>query len=191
MDDQVLVSVIVPVYNGSYQLSLCIQALRSSSYRSFEIIVVDDASTDDSAEIARKNGTMVLQCLKQSGPAAARNLGSKKARGDILFFVDSDVLVKPDTLARVVGDFSKHPDVTAVFGSYDDDPADNNFFSQYKNLVHHFVHQQSNSDAVTFWAGCGAIRKDAFFSAGGFSRQRGQQPLFRLQPAHGRLFTGF
>ena len=59
-----------------------------------------------------------------------------------------------------------------MFGSYDGKPAEPNFFSQYKNLLHHYVHQQSRSEAVTFWAGCGAIRRDVFQAVGGFNHYK-------------------
>jgi GT2 family glycosyltransferase len=58
--------------------------------------------------------------------------------------------------------------VQAIFGSYDANPADPGFFSQYKNLYHHFVHQHANISASTFWSGCGAIRKETFLRVGGF-----------------------
>ena len=80
--------------------------------------------------------------------------------------------MKETTLASVAEDFTENPDIAAVFGSYDDEPAEKNFLSQYKNLVHHYVHQQSSSEAVTFWAGCGAIRKEIFFSVGGFDGKK-------------------
>ena len=111
MKDQPLISVIIPVYNAAHYLKQCIAAIRTSSYPSYEIIVVNDASTDDSAETARKHGAMVLELPSQSGPAAARNYGAKKAKGDILLFIDSDVLVKKETLAVVAKDFVKNPDL--------------------------------------------------------------------------------
>ena len=176
MDKQPFISIIIPVYNGSQYLNLCLDVLIASSYPSYEIIVVDDASTDDSAEISRQKGVTVLQLPEQSGPAAARNYGAQKARGDILFFVDADVVVQKDTITRVAADFQKNLEVAAVFGSYDDEPAEKDFCSQYKNLYHHFVHQQSSHEAVTFWAGCGAIRSDAFHEVGGFDPKTYPRP---------------
>lgn len=170
------VSVIVPVYNASRFLSRCLDALIASDYEAFEIIVVDDGSTDNSIEISRTKGVTLLQMPRQSGPAAARNLGAGTARGEILLFVDSDVVVQRATLGRVAYDFGQTPEVAAVFGSYDDDPAEKNFLSQYKNLQHHFVHQQSNSEAVTFWAGCGAVRREVFMAVGGFDPDRYSRP---------------
>jgi glycosyltransferase involved in cell wall biosynthesis len=176
MNPQPFVSVIVPVRNAPHDLTRCLEAIKKSSYSRYEIIVVDDASTDETGEVARTNGAAVLRLPTQSGPGAARNQGAEKAKGEILFFIDSDVLVHQDTIDRVVKDFSDHPDVGALFGSYDDDPAAKNFFSQYMNLRHHFVHQMSQKEAVTFWAGCGAVRKDVFFSVGGFDKEKYSRP---------------
>lgn len=166
-----MISIIIPVYNAGQYLERCLNALINSSYPSFEIIVVNDCSTDDSAEIAPKKRGRVCTLPQQSGPAAARNYGAKVAQGAILFFVDADVVVQRDTLMRIAILFQEHPDLAAVFGSYDDDPAERNFLSQYKNLLHHFVHQHSNTEAVSFWAGCGAIRREVFFAIGGFDSQ--------------------
>jgi len=176
MENQPLVSVIIPAYNASQYLERCIAAITGSTYSSYEIIVVDDASVDETAKIARKLGTTVLELPHQSGPAKARNYGTKKAQGDIFLFVDSDVLIKKDTIARIVHNFVQNSDISAIFGSYDKNPSEKNFFSQYKNLLHHFVHQISSSDAITFWAGCGAVRKEVFNSVGGFDNNKYSKP---------------
>jgi glycosyltransferase involved in cell wall biosynthesis len=176
MDEQPFVTVIVPLYNASKFIGRCLAALLASSYQPFEIIVVDDCSTDNGAELCREKSVTVLKMVRQSGPAAARNFGVQKARGEILFFVDSDVVVRSDTLARAVDDFTKSPTIAAVFGSYDDDPAEKNFLSQYKNLQHHFVHQHSDEAAATFWAGCGAIRREVFDAVDGFDSKNYPKP---------------
>jgi len=133
-----------------------------------ECIVVDDNSSDDSAALAEAAGAVVLRTLGARGPAAARNLGAAHASGDLLVFVDSDVCVRADTMARIRRRFELYPRLDALFGSYDDEPASAGFVSQYKNLLHHFVHQQGREEAATFWAGCGAIRREVFLEAGGF-----------------------
>lgn len=176
MDQQPFISVIVPVFNGEAFLKRCLQAVTASSYQAYEVIVVDDCSTDKSAEISRQHGATVLRMQHQSGPAGARNLGAREARGDLLLFVDADVVVKTDTVERVAADFANDPRIAAVFGSYDEDPAEKNFISQYKNLFHRFVHQQSSSDAVSFWAGCGAVRRNVFLTVNGFNAERYPRP---------------
>lgn len=162
------ISVIIPVYNAEDYLRECLTALARSSEPAFEIIVVDDGSTDGSVTVAREFGAKVLSTEGRTGPAFARNIGSKSAKGGILFFVDSDVCVQEDTLAKIDGEFARNPDVDAVMGSYDDWPSARNFMSQYRNLMHHYVHQKSRREAVTFWAGCGAIRRTIFLEFGGF-----------------------
>jgi len=161
-------SVIVPVYNGTAFLERCLSSLRLSDTEAFECIVVDDGSTDDSAAVARRHGATVLVLDVRGGPARARNRGAALARGDVLVFLDADVCAHPDTLRRMLTHLDEHPEVQAVMGSYDDTPADPGFVSQYKNLLHHFVHQHSRTDAWTFWAGCGAVRRASFLEIGGF-----------------------
>lgn len=170
------ISVIVPVYNGRDFLTKCLDALFSSSYRDFEVLVVNDCSTDDSPEIAADKGARVISTSRRSGPGAARNLAAERAVGEILMFVDADVVVKSDTLERIASRFKDQPGISALFGSYDDEPAEKNFLSQYKNLQHHFVHQHSNSDASTFWSGLGAMRRAVFLQHHGFDHKKFSEP---------------
>ncbi len=176
MSETPRISAIVPVHNSSEHLRQCLDALLSSSYQALEIIVVDDGSTDNSAAIGRRKGVTVFRLRKRLGPAAARNLGARYAKGEILLFVDSDVVVKPHTVERLMENFSSSPRTAAVFGSYDDEPRARNFLSQYKNLLHHFVHQRSSTEAGTFWAGCGAIRREVFHAVHGFDQERYLKP---------------
>jgi len=169
-------SVIIPVHNGGAHLPRCLDALRASDLKSYEAIVVDDGSTDGSADAARARGFEVLRLDARRGPAAARNEGARRARGNIFLFLDSDVLARADTLARVEAFFKEHEGTAALFGSYDDAPDAPGFVSQYKNLAHHFIHQRSRADAETFWAGCGAVRREAFEHVGGFDETRYTRP---------------
>jgi len=168
ISDYPLISIIVPVFNSSEYIEKCLQGLFASSYENFEVIAVDGGSTDDTREIAEKMKAMVFQIDPTKGVAAARNLGAQKSHGEFLLFVDSDVVVRKDTLSLVFENFKNHPEIDAVFGSYDDSPTDENFLSQYKNLLHHFHHQHAKTEASTFWTGCGAIRKNVFEDIGGF-----------------------
>ncbi|MGH9661887.1 MAG: glycosyltransferase, partial [Bryobacteraceae bacterium] len=104
----------------------------------------------------------------RGGPARARNLGVAVARGDVILFLDSDVCVAPDTISRVRAAFDEDPALDALIGSYDDAPGSKDFLSQYKNLMHCFVHQTGRRVACTFWSGCGAIRRGVFLEYSGF-----------------------
>lgn len=163
------ISVIIPVFNGSKTLYRCLESVFASSYPYFECILVDDHSTDDSLSVARTFDTEIIRLNTQGGAAHARNRGAQTAQGDILLFVDADVMIYPDSIDKVVNTFDQHPEISAVFGSYDDQPACSNFCSQYKNLFHHYIHQTSREDATTFWSGCGAIKKDVFLGIGKFN----------------------
>ena len=162
------ISVIIPVYNDSSNLIASIEAIFRSSYRNFEVIVVDDGSTDDSAEVARSLGARVHQVRTRGGPAAARNLGARLAEHPYLLFVDADVCVANETLRQVAETFRQDPTIDAVFGSYDRSPGARNLVSQYRNLLHHHVHQRSNREAFTFWSGCGAVKRSVLLELGGF-----------------------
>ncbi len=166
-------SVVVPVRNGGRDFERCLQRLRDSLLRDFELIVVDDGSTDDSGSLALSAGAVVVRIPTPRGPAAARNLGAQAAASPLIFFLDADVAVHPETLGLALARFEAEPALTALFGSYDDRPAAPGFVSQYRNLLHHFVHQQGVfhggiRPAHTFWTGCGMIRREAFLEFGGF-----------------------
>lgn len=163
---------ILPVHNGGTDLDRCLEALAASAYPAFEIIVVDDASTDGlTGPVALRHGAKLIVLDEQSGPAAARNRGAREALGDILFFTDADVVLYPDALALAAKALASNRQISAVFGSYDDCPGHRSFLSQYRNLFHHWVHQTGNPEAFTFWSGCGAIRRDIFQDMNGFDER--------------------
>jgi GT2 family glycosyltransferase len=166
-------SVVVPVRNGGRDFERCLQRLRDSQVTDFELIVVDDGSTDDSASLARKAGATVVHHPLPQGPAAARNLGARVATGPLIFFLDADVAIHPHALELALARFDSDPGLSALFGSYDDTPTAPGIVSQYRNLLHHHVHQQGQfhqgiRPAHTFWTGCGIIRRDVFLDYGGF-----------------------
>jgi GT2 family glycosyltransferase len=189
------ISVIMPVFNGAefIQRSLPPLIAMQESGEILEVIVVDDGSTDETRQIAARLGARVESSGGRLGPGGARNQAAAIARGDVLWFVDADVVVHADAaacLSRGLAD----PSVVAVFGSYDSNPPARNFFSQYKNLVHHYYHQHANDEASTFWSGCGAVRREAFIASRGFDVERYKYPSIedielghRLIKAGGRV----
>lgn len=162
------VSVVIPVHNGGEKFRHCLEGLKSLSPSPLEIIVIADGDVDGSAQRAREFGAKVIEVTDRGGPARARNIGANAARGDIIFFLDGDVVVPSDTIAQIEAEFAAHDDLAAFIGSYDESPGASNFLSQYKNLFNHYVHQNANEEASTFWGACGAIRQEVFLAVGGF-----------------------
>ena len=152
MPKQTELSAIVPATDRPATLERCVDAIRAATGPPGEVIVVDSPPG--------------------SGPAAARNAGAAGASGRLLAFVDSDVVVHADAFERMRAAFAADPELVAVFGSYDDAPADRGLVSIFRNLLHHWVHQSSAGRATTFWAGLGAVRADAFRAVGGFDDRR-------------------
>ncbi|MGE0813595.1 MAG: glycosyltransferase family 2 protein [Vicinamibacterales bacterium] len=165
-------SIVVPAFNNAVQLQACLQALPAASTAPHEILVVDDGSTQEIRDIAEHNGAAYLRLDSNSGPSSARNAGARRAAGDVLVFIDSDVVVAPGGIDRLVGALDADRDVAAVFGSYDDNPSAPGILSQYRNLLHHYMHQTASPEASTFWAGLGAVRRPVFEAIGGFDERR-------------------
>lgn len=145
-------SVIVPATDQPATLAQAVPAIRAGLYPGEELIVVTEPAN--------------------IGPAEARNLGAATATGDVLVFVDADVVVNADALGRLRTAFDADPGLTAVFGSYDDGPMSQAVISEFRNLLHHHVHQSCPGPASTFWSGLGAVRREAFLAAGGFDADR-------------------
>jgi hypothetical protein len=148
----VRLTAIVPATDSPATLGRCTAAIRAAAEAPEELVVVERAAGP--------------------GPAAARNDGAAGAAGDVLVFVDSDVVVRPDAFARVRAAFAGEPGLVAVFGSYDDRPEAPGTVSRFRNLLHHHVHHEGAGPASTFWAGLGAVRRDAFEEVGGFDAAR-------------------
>ena len=159
-------SVVVPVRNGGRDFGRCLQRLRGSSLADFELIVVDDGSTDDSAVTAARAGADLAPTAHAARTRGGAQPGrSGRQSSQLVFFLDADVAVHRETLARALARFERDPSLCALFGSYDDQPTATGIVSQYRNLLHHFVHQQGVfvdeiRPAHTFWTGCGAIRRE-------------------------------
>ncbi len=186
------VSIVIPVRDGGANFRRCLEAIVACDPPPHEAIVVDDGSRDDSARVAREWGARVISTGQPaSGPAEARNAGARAASGDVILFVDADVALHPDAIGRVTRNFESDLALTACFGSYDDDPAAPDFLSQYKNLFHYYVHQSARADASTFWAGCGAIRREAFLAAGGFSREYGRPAIEDIELGYRLKAAGY
>jgi hypothetical protein len=149
-------SVVVPAGRNPPTLGRCTAALEPQLRAGDELVVVDDLPSRSAGEL--------------------RNAGAVRATGDVLVFVDADVVVRPGALEQVRGTLSADGGLVAVFGSYDSDPG-GGAVSRFRNLLHHHVHQQGDGPARTFWAGLGAVRRSVFLREGGFDVDRYPRPM--------------
>jgi glycosyltransferase involved in cell wall biosynthesis len=163
-------SFIIPFHRDLVSLERCLRALDPVPDGG-EVIIAADGAIDDCREIAATHGARVIAVDGPRGPAVARNAAAAAATGDVLVFVDADVMVSRSGLARMMRLFETGSENAAVFGAYDEEPDHPAFMSQYKNLSHSFIHQASAARARTFWAGFGAVRRHAFRSVGGFDER--------------------
>lgn len=127
------VSVIVPAFNAEATLGACLDSLHRQTLHPFEIIVVDDASTDTTSWTAAAKGAQTLRMLGNGGPGLARNAGAAVATGDILAFIDSDCVARPDWLEHMVGTLTREQ-LGAVTGGYGG-PLTEAFLPRLQDLV--------------------------------------------------------
>lgn len=191
-------SVVVPAYAARETLPACLSALRAAVPPPAEIIVYDDASPDDTAQIARRFGARVIEGQANRGPAYGRNRGAEAASSDVVVFVDADVAVRPDAPGKLARAVQRDEATVAAFGAYADRAADvvTNQAGRYANLRHHHVHAeaaQAGGEAETFWSGLGAVDRRAYLAAKGFDEAYGRPSIedvelgLRLRRADGRI----
>ncbi len=162
------IDVVVPAYNAGGYIDRCLDGLLSAGFARSEVTVVDDGSTDDTAARCRARGIEPLRLDRNRSASTARNAGARQGRSAVVFFVDADVVVGERARAVLEEFFRRHPGHAAVFGTYDDSPADPGRVSRIRNLLHRHVHISNEGEAITFWSGCGAVRRSAFEAVGGF-----------------------
>jgi glycosyltransferase involved in cell wall biosynthesis len=131
------ISIVIPNYNGASTIGKCLEAALASRYGAFEIVVVDDCSSDDSVEIIKRFPCRLISLDKRSGAAAARNRGAESSKGDVLFFIDADCLIRADALTRANEAITGHANVI-MGGTYSPLPYDRDFFSVFQSLFIHY-----------------------------------------------------
>src|SRR3989339_227825 len=104
-----MISVVIPTYNRSKSLKMCLQSLKKQSFKDFEVIVVDDGSTDDTKKSFDSISSSRFRYIKKEngGQSSARNLGVKESVGDIIAFTDDDCVVDVNWLKAVKQSFDR------------------------------------------------------------------------------------
>ena len=166
------ISLVIPVYNAEATLAECLTRVFQSSFESFEVVLVDDGSTDRSRAIAQTFPVRIVPSPGRVGPAVARNIGARAAVGELLFFIDSDVMLRPDSLARLADAF-EDPTVDALCGVQSAEMRHQDLVSQYKNLWMRWTYLRHTGSVPLFYTTAAAMRRDAFLRVGGFDEGYG------------------
>jgi hypothetical protein len=166
--DAAAVSVVIPAHRADVALRACLDSVEACRPRAGEVLLVVDGDAAGCAALAAGRGVRVLHTRGGAGPAVARNLGARSADGEVVLFLDADVVVPGDLVGRVAAVLAGGPRLDGVIGSYDAAPAAPGVVSAFRNLLHHHVHQTSRAEAFSFWSGCGALRRTVLLASGGF-----------------------
>ena len=166
-EHNLLVSIIIPVKNGGATIGDCLGSIKRSYYKNIEVIVVDDHSTDNTGEIVRHFGARLIEAGEGRGANNARNLGAKQAEGKILIFIDSDIVIRRETVLGIVEQLEEEG-VDAVVGLYTAKHRHENLISQYKNLWIRYSYIKSPPAIDWLFGAISGIRRETFMRLGGF-----------------------
>jgi glycosyltransferase involved in cell wall biosynthesis len=159
------ISVVIPSRNASRTIAECLRAVYASAYSNYEVIVVDDASSDGSREIIKRFPCRLVELEKRAGVSKARNIGARHSRGEVLLFIDADCLLKRDSLALINQAFNSGAKV--IGGTYTRIPKDSRgFFSTFQSVFVNYFETKDKPDYIA--AHCLALEKKVFQEAGGF-----------------------
>lgn len=168
------IRIVIPTYNSERTIEKCLKAVYSSDYKDFEVVVVDDGSTDNTVKLANKFPCKLIKSTVNKGPAHVRNVGAKNCNKNYLLFIDSDVIIKEDTISKLITRVQKEK-VEAVIGSYTTIPINPSKYSIYHNLFQYYYYflrtAQQSKITTLFWTGCGLVETKAFNQIGGFREE--------------------
>lgn len=165
-------SIIIPTYNEEKDILECLKSLLAQDYSNFEIIVIDDGSTDETLEKIdefNRNNKKKVKILKQNhaGPGLARNLGAKNAGGDILIFIDADMTFDKDYLKFLIKPIIEKKEIIGTTHEVEIVKNVDNIWSRCWGKIRI---SKENSKEVNIFR---AIRKDDFLRLGGFDPKYG------------------
>ena len=164
-----MISVIIALYNAENVIGRCLESVYASSYTDYDVIVVDDCSTDNSCEVAGTFPCKLLRLDKNSGPAHARNVGVKHSRGGILFFIDSDTELDSRALGLINETFEDEKGIVAIVGLPRKKSLSKGLAPEFNALKNHYTLALANKYSDYFSSQVGAVRRETFLAVGGFN----------------------
>jgi GT2 family glycosyltransferase len=185
------ISIVIPVYNAETTLRACLASIARNADVACEVIAVDDMSSDGSVAIIQEYSCRLIRLQTHVMAAACRNIGAAEASSRLLLFFDADQVMQANCLSQFVQAFESDPTVAAVVASFTAHTPAPGFFSQLKNLRHHYIHQRASKDGRTLASGFTAIRKEVFDSCGGFEEPFGPSSVEDIALGHKMAIQGY
>lgn len=162
------ISIIIPIYNAEKTLFECLNSIQNLDYKKYEVILVDDNSKDNSLEITKKFQFKTISLKKNVGAAETRNIGAKKAKGELLLFTDSDIILPKDTLKKAINYYKKGNNI--FNGFFFTKIRFKNLFSQYKHLYLCYYYLKQDKQLHTLDTSLTVIKKIIFKKYNGFNK---------------------
>ena len=159
------ISIIIPTFNSQEVIKKCLEGVKSSTFQDYEIIVIDCDSSDRTCEIAKKYTAKVIR-LQTGGKGTARNEGVRLSEGNIIIFVDADIIIPSNALEKVLEDFNNDHKVGVVNGLLSSESPQTNFFSQYKNIYMNYIFHKMPEEIDFLFTSFTAMKKESFIPFG-------------------------
>jgi len=153
-------SIIIPCHNAQSTLSICLNALFKFKNENDEVILIDDASTDETAQIALRFNLKLIKNETKKGPSYSRNLGMTAANADLCLFIDSDIEITEFDIEKSFSFMQKNPNSMAFTALLSKSHPFKNFFSQYKNHYLHYTFMQVKGNAHFLYGSFCGLRKN-------------------------------
>jgi glycosyltransferase involved in cell wall biosynthesis len=170
--DQPTLTVVIPCKNSQKTLDLCLAGISEYAEEILEILVIDDGSVIPIAQPAEGLPLTIHRLELNRGPAFARNFGAGKAAGEILLFIDSDVVPSSNIFRSIRSFFQIHPEASAIQGIYSPEISCGSIYARYQNHYYHYAFMAVPGPLTAICATfCFAIRRELFLDSGGFDAQ--------------------
>jgi glycosyltransferase involved in cell wall biosynthesis len=162
------ISIVIPNYNNADTIGKCLESSFASRYSNYEVIVVDDCSTDNSPDIIRGYPCTLIRLEEHAATSRARNIGGMSSTGDVIFFTDADCLLRQDTLSKINAALSTAEPGTVIGGTYSRLPYDTGFPSIFQSVFVHYFETKKEIDPDYIAAHAMIIDARSFRESGGF-----------------------
>ena len=171
-------TVIIPVFNSERTVTKLLRSIFKLRHQPYEIIIVDDASTDQTPNILNSHqGIKLLRLEKNVGPALARNIGAKESKTSWLLFIDSDCSIPENSINYAFPSKKEQLDkIVGKMGVFDIKGRNSSSIGRYKNMQRHFEIKAMNNPPEVFCSSCFTIKKEVYFKCGGFNESFGNTP---------------